>query len=542
MSQSPDSVNDAAGVAEYGNSWKETIKMVRHGTSWSGRERNCVYLNLGNTSSTASTSGQNPTRFANVSSVSGVDFPDDARAMAVTDWDQDGDLDIWLRNRTAPRVRLLRNDTNTSTAKNYISVKLRGTQCNPDAIGAIATFIGTDMPPITQSVRAGDAFVSQSSRWLHFGSSQSGSINVHWPGGKMETFNGLSAGNRYELQQGTGTATSKQPATNERLLTPTTLTALPATDAARIVLPSRLPFPILENASDEQTGGQNSPQGLLITTGIPTLVTFWTNTCPNCRSEISEFVQETEHLAARGLAIVGINLDNLQPSDDVDKTFGSLAENLRQQTTQKSISTISDLQQSLFDKYPPFVVPLSFLLDSKGNIGVIYRGAVGLDTVFDDMAILTRSNTDLRNLASPFSGTWFTKPASTSEFIEYVAKRLYPRDQGLGLRYFEMALDTENAGPRKQRLSSQLVTTYRKLGRSAGTRGDYDAADSYLRQALAISNAREKPAVHHDLGVLYASTRDYAKAEVELLEALRLQPNFPSARKNLELVRQKRTR
>ena len=516
--------------------------MVRHGTSWSGRERNCVYLNVGNASSTASTSGQDPTRFANVSSVSGVDFPDDARAMAVTDWDQDGDLDIWLRNRTAPRVRLLRNDTNTSGAKNYIFVKLRGTQCNPDAIGAVATFIGPDMPPITQSVRAGDAFVSQSSRWLHFGSSQSGSINVHWPGGEMETFNGLSAGNRYELQQGTGTATSKQSAPNERLLTPTTLTALPATDAARIVLPARLPFPILENESDEQTVGHNSRQGLLIPAGRPTLVTFWTNTCPNCRSEISEFVQATEQIATRGLAIVGINLDNLQPTDDVDNTLASLADNLQQQTTQKSISTISNLQQSLFDKYPPFVVPLSFLLDSKGNIGVIYRGAVGLDTVFDDMAILTRSNTELRNLASPFSGTWFTKPASTSEFIEYVAKRLYPRDQELGLRYFEMALDAESAGPRKQRLSSQLVTTCRKLGRSAGTRGDYDAADSYLRRALAICNAREKSAVHHDLGVLYASTGDYAKAEAELLEALRLQPNFPSARKNLELVRQKRTR
>ena len=301
--------------------------MVRHGTSWSGRERNCVYLNVGNTSATASTSAQNPSRFANVSSVSGVDFPDDARAMAVTDWDQDGDLDIWLRNRTAPRVRLLRNDTNTSTAKNYISVKLRGTQCNPDAIGAVATFVGPNMSPITQSVRAGDAFVSQSSRWLHFGTSQSGSIHVHWPGGKMETFNGLSAGNRYELQQGTETATRKQPAANERLLTATTLAALPATDAARIVLPARLPFPMLENASDEQTAGQNSREGLLIPTGRPTLVTFWTNSCPNCRSEISEFVQETEQLATRGLGIVGVNLDNLQPSDDVDNAFESLAEN-----------------------------------------------------------------------------------------------------------------------------------------------------------------------------------------------------------------------
>ena len=49
-------------------------------------------------------------RFANVSAVSGIDFPEDGRALCLVDWDHDGDLDFWLSNRTAPQLRFLRND------------------------------------------------------------------------------------------------------------------------------------------------------------------------------------------------------------------------------------------------------------------------------------------------------------------------------------------------------------------------------------------------------------------------------------------------
>ena len=83
--------------------------MLRQGKSFSGGERNCVYLNTGGT------------RFANVSAVSGLDFDDDCRAIAATDWDHDGDIDLWLANRTGPRLRLMRNDT---VGNHFIAVKL----------------------------------------------------------------------------------------------------------------------------------------------------------------------------------------------------------------------------------------------------------------------------------------------------------------------------------------------------------------------------------------------------------------------------------
>ena len=65
-------------------------------------ERHCCFLNT-----------RGPV-FANVSAVSGLDLIDDGRGLALVDWDHDGDLDAWISNRNAPRLRLLRNNSDTS--------------------------------------------------------------------------------------------------------------------------------------------------------------------------------------------------------------------------------------------------------------------------------------------------------------------------------------------------------------------------------------------------------------------------------------------
>ena len=66
-------------------------EFLRGGRSFSGRERNNCFLNTGGA------------RFADISAVSGFDWPDDGRAIGVVDWDHDGDLDLWLANRSGPR-------------------------------------------------------------------------------------------------------------------------------------------------------------------------------------------------------------------------------------------------------------------------------------------------------------------------------------------------------------------------------------------------------------------------------------------------------
>ena len=95
---------------------------------------------------------------------------DDGRALAVTDWDGDGDLDLWLSNRTGPRVKFLRNDIVDDNQS--LTLSLQGVASNRDAIGARATVtVKTNGTARTssQTVRAGESFLSQSSKTLTFG-------------------------------------------------------------------------------------------------------------------------------------------------------------------------------------------------------------------------------------------------------------------------------------------------------------------------------------------------------------------------------------
>ena len=168
----------------------EINELLDSGASLSGHERNCFFLNTGDG------------HFATASATSGFDFYDDARAVAKCDWDQDGDLDLFFANRTAPRLRFLKNTA--SNAGNKLSVRLVGTTSNRDAIGARIILHSGDRK-ILRGLRAGEGFLGQSSKWLHFGLGESetiDSIDVHWPGGSMETFNDLKPNTRIILQQG----------------------------------------------------------------------------------------------------------------------------------------------------------------------------------------------------------------------------------------------------------------------------------------------------------------------------------------------------
>ena len=120
----------------------------------SGRERNCAFLNTGE--------GQ----FATISGLSGFDFPDDARALALMDWDADGRMDFWVSNRTAPRLRFMKNDLKGTGQWLQIGLEGRGLL---DPYGARVEVTVTSGAKLISSLRAGEGFLGQSSRWLHFG-------------------------------------------------------------------------------------------------------------------------------------------------------------------------------------------------------------------------------------------------------------------------------------------------------------------------------------------------------------------------------------
>ena len=158
--------------------------------------------------------------------------------MGFTDWDHDGDLDIWLANRTAPRLRLMRNDLPNQNRQ--IALRLVGKTCNRDAIGArVALRVSGDDPKVQmQTLGAGASFLSQSTKRLYFGI-ESGQrldqVRVRWPGDtEWEVFEGIAVGGTFRLEQGSGKAVAEQPPATEPF--DVFATELPkSTDEARVV-------------------------------------------------------------------------------------------------------------------------------------------------------------------------------------------------------------------------------------------------------------------------------------------------------------------
>ncbi len=180
MSQSPASLEDSTPetLKSYATAVLDLYELILAGKSLSGRERHCAYLNTGDT------------RFANISAVSGLDFPDDGRGMAAADWDFDGDVDLWISNRTAPRLRFLRNDT--ETPNQFLAVRLQGngTTCNRDAIGTRIWTRELNKNVQMRDINSGSTHGGGDERaaYFGFGSNPATKVNVRirWPNGTVQ--------------------------------------------------------------------------------------------------------------------------------------------------------------------------------------------------------------------------------------------------------------------------------------------------------------------------------------------------------------------
>ena len=495
------------------------MRLVRTGTSWSGSERNCVFLNT--------TDPKSPPRFTNASAVSGLDFADDGRAMAVVDWDRDGDLDIWLRNRTAPRLRLMVNRTNEiQPDSSFVAVRLVGTTSNRDAIGARVELVCKNTPvdqKRVQTVRAGDAFLSQSSKWLHFGLAagvEPTKVIVHWPGGASETFEGVVGGSRYELKQASGVAT-RLPMTDAARLEAKELTPLRKTAAARVVLPGRIAFPRINLSFDESKALEPIQFG-----DKTTLITFWTSACPNCRRELTEFAENHHQFNKSGLNLVAVCLDELdtaqQPIDEATEFLNEIQFPFQTaRTDSESLTLLRDFLDTLFGKVPDFVVPLNVLVDRQGEIISFYRGSFPLSVFLQDSNLAGRDDVTRRTLATPFVGTWITKPVTPTQFAEFVGKRLFEKAPQEALRYYELGMISEPNANRQRQLREQITSTHVTLARRAIAASDNLGATQHFESALRLSP--HAAIVHQEYGNFLDAQGKSEKAKQHLQKAAELQ-------------------
>ncbi|PYS95893.1 MAG: CRTAC1 family protein [Acidobacteria bacterium] len=127
-----------------------------------------------------------------------------ARGAAFADYDGDGDLDVALSTNDGPAV-LLRNDG--GNANGWVRVRLVGGPSNRDAIGARVR-LTSGGPPAARTVRAASSYASQSEMVLTFGLGPApggapggATIEVTWPGGRVQTVSGLAPGRLHLVQE-----------------------------------------------------------------------------------------------------------------------------------------------------------------------------------------------------------------------------------------------------------------------------------------------------------------------------------------------------
>ena len=125
--------------------------------------------------------------YTDVSQTSGAYFLEKlvGRAAASADYDNDGDIDIVVMNSNQ-RAVLLKNEG--GNRKNWLGVKLVGTQSNRDGIGAKVKLISGNITQVSE-VKSGSSYASGSDLRLLFGLNMAEEVNsivIEWPSGTVQ--------------------------------------------------------------------------------------------------------------------------------------------------------------------------------------------------------------------------------------------------------------------------------------------------------------------------------------------------------------------
>ncbi len=420
MSQSP---LESGGEEEaYFGGWSAIAGLIRGGRSWSGGESNRAFLNLGQG------------HFADVSAPMGLDLVHDGRSLAKVDWDQDGDLDLFVTGRDARRFRYLRNETAGALEGGErpaptISVRLLGKAPGTNAIGARIewTPAGSAQPPRQSVQRAGEGFLSQSGSWhvLGCGDAASASLSVRWPGGQLESFGELSVGSRAILVEGSGRArrafapsravdrdlgnspdgeaASRSRAAEGRGSDPGNAMLL----AVHVPLPS-LQMETADGKPAELFGlGPRGSRG----TGRPLIVHLWASWCAPCVQELGELGGIGDELRKSGVDRLALSLDEEAERPAALATLQSIQwTGSRGFASGDTAEVLDAIVATVRDSTERLSLPTTLLVTPGGRLAAVYTGPVSGDRLLQDLELLGLTARERRRRALPFDGVELEPP------------------------------------------------------------------------------------------------------------------------------------
>jgi tetratricopeptide (TPR) repeat protein/peroxiredoxin len=543
------SPSDSKPSHEYEQGWNAINELIRADGTWSGYERNVFYLN--NRDGT----------FSDVSGIAGLDFIEDGRTFALADFDHDGRIEVLLKNRNGPQVRLLKNvmpDLGPA-----IAFRLQGKKSNRDAIGAFVT-LQTDSGQQTLFVQAGSGFLAQHSKELFFGlGKQQGPVKatIHWPSGLQQNLSDLPINHRIWVEEGS------PPSRVE----PFNLKAEQPAHSLTISAAQPLEFP--ENAETwllapiaapdfSLTDLNGNKQSLSAYRGKPVLLYFWTATSTRCAQNLRDFRNSPDQHSGATMQVLAMNVDNAEGSEVAAhlELYRSMPFPILRATADVS-AVYNLLFRSLFDRHRDIGLPGSFLIDGKGEIVKVYQGFVSREQMQRDAHAIPQTSAERLAKALPFSGVvenyafgrnylsygsiFFERGyLEESEAFFQLALRDDPSSAeayyGLGSVYLQQQKSDqarksfERAVQLQPNYPGTLAKAWNNLGILAARAAHTDEAVSNFKQALKLDP--DYSVSLNNLGNAYRQQKHWDDAKSAFQRSLELNPADPEANYGMGMV------
>lgn len=506
------SQDDARPSDVYEQGWNAVNELIRSDYSWSGYERNVFFAN--NRDGT----------FADVSGALGLDFTEDGRAFALADFDRDGRQELFLKNRNAPQLRILRSIADDLPGA--IAISLQGKKSNRDAIGAVV-IVETESLHQTRTLQAGSGFLSQHSKELFFGTGDDhgpARITIRWPSGLVQHVSDVPLNHRTRIAEGDDKPVLEPFAASH------TPTLTPTQEGEQ--LPERvetwLLAPIAAPKSQELAALQSKP-GLLTfksakeAGAYDVLYRYVFDRHRRLTGPTSFLINDQGEIVKiyRGRVDADAANKDLQriPRSNADRLkralpFPGVAETFEFGRNHLSFGSVY-YQHGYFEE-----AEASFLLALRDDPSSA-EASYGLGSVYLKQEKTERARDSFERAVRSKASYPDTLPKGWNN-LGLIAARQGRTDEAIG--YFQQALQ----------LSPEYVVALENLGNAYRQAHDWKQAQQALEQALTLKP--DRPELHYSLGMVFAQTDQPERAYDSLQKALGLRPDYPEALNNLGVL------
>ncbi len=352
----PVDAKSEGGAGSYLEGWSAISRSMEEGVSWSGHERNVAWLNAGDGT------------FVEASGPLGFDQIEDGRVVCKTDWDRDGDVDLWLRSRNGVTLRYLENQSNPES---FLEVTGLGTRTRVEALLSAAAVMTDDSTvdvasqPRVLAAALTDGYLAAPSRRLTL-AVPAGASPVSVAGFDVPATDSSPSQRRLEIvEEGvvdrSASFAGRPPLEQAGALDESTL-------PTRTVLRSGLPFP---PSRLNELGVTHEPEPKR---PAARLLVVRSAECPTCESVLPDA------LAALQGARVPASAD---PVEVVEFPVSIDLESLDSDQS-SSAAAVRTIVASVLGPGAELALPLSILFDATGTAQVLYQADLDAGTVSQD--------------------------------------------------------------------------------------------------------------------------------------------------------------